>query len=77
MVLRSRKPFYRDMPGNYLLFASLFVAAMALFAIYSPLNSWLGFVALKPVILISIVTIIGLYVLAAEFTKKLFLKKHS
>jgi Mg2+-importing ATPase len=77
MVLRSRKPFYSDMPGNYLLFASLFVAAMALVAIYSPLNSWLGFVALKPVILISIVTIIGLYVLAAEFTKKLFLKKHS
>jgi Mg2+-importing ATPase len=76
MVLRTRKPFYKDKPGKYLLIISLIVGAAAFVVVYSPLNTLMGFVTLRPALLFTIALIVGFYIITAEITKRLFFRIH-
>jgi Mg2+-importing ATPase len=74
LVIRTRKPFFRSMPGKYLLAAVLIVAGVTAILPYSPLNKILGFIPLSVPLLLTLGGITVLYVLTSEVAKKVFYK---
>ncbi len=72
LVIRSRRPFFQSRPGQGLTLATLAVAGATLSLPYTPLGEPLGFAPLPATFLPALGAIIGLYVLAAEMTKKAF-----
>jgi Mg2+-importing ATPase len=74
LVVRSRKPFYKSRPSNYLLMTTLAVAVVTLVIPYTPLGVIFGFCPLSPTYLLLIGLITLAYVVAAEITKKIFYK---
>jgi len=72
LVVRTRKPFYRSLPGRYLMIATLIVAIVTAVMPYTPLARILGFDFLAGKFWVFIAIIVALYVIAAEFTKKIF-----
>lgn len=71
-VVRSRKPFFKSKPSQYLLFATLSVVALTLALPYSPLAVLAGFQPLPLSLLGLLAVLVGLYVATAEITKRLF-----
>jgi Mg2+-importing ATPase len=74
LVIRTQKPFFRSMPGKYLLAAVLIVAGVTAALPYSPLNKILGFIPLSVPLLLTLGSITVLYVLTSEVAKKVFYK---
>jgi Mg2+-importing ATPase len=74
LVIRSRKPFFKSVPGKYLLIATACVAIAALFIPYTPLSGLFGFTSIPIWILLVIASIVTAYVFAAEVAKKWFYK---
>jgi Mg2+-importing ATPase len=75
LVVRTRRPLFRSRPGNALLASTVVLVAVA-FAIPSvPHAAILGFVALPPTVLAALAAIAGLYVVAAEITKRWFYRR--
>ena len=75
LVIRTRRPFFKSMPGKYLLIATLLIVVMTLILPFTPLGDIFGFSPLP----ISFLLIVGLitisYILTAEIAKKIFYKK--
>ncbi|MDI6605046.1 MAG: magnesium-translocating P-type ATPase [Thermoanaerobacteraceae bacterium] len=74
LVIRSRKPFFKSIPGKYLVIATSCVGIATLIIPYSPMAGILGFQAIPFWVLFLIAAVIMLYVLTAEIVKKLFYK---
>jgi Mg2+-importing ATPase len=74
LVIRSRRPFFKSLPGKYLLLATLLSAGVTLVFPFTPLGKIFGFQPLPVVILVVLGVIVGLYILAAEVTKGIFYK---
>jgi len=74
LVVRSRRPFFKSIPGKYLSIATFSVAIVTLLIPYTPLSGLLGFTPISGWILIVILIIIVLYILTAEVAKKMFYK---
>ena len=74
LVIRSRKPFFKSKPGKYLLVATLSVVALTLIIPFTPFTKVFGFSPLPMVFLLVIGTIVVLYIVAAELTKRAFYK---
>jgi Mg2+-importing ATPase len=72
LVVRTRRPFYRSRPGNWLLIATVAVLGVALVLPYLPRSSIFGFVPLPASLLLSMVGLTLAYVLTVEFAKKSF-----
>jgi Mg2+-importing ATPase len=72
LVIRTRRPFFRSMPGKALLSAVLIVAAVTVALPYSPLSKVLGFVRLPLVPVLVLIGITALYVLGSELAKRVF-----
>lgn len=75
LVIRTRLPFYKSKPGKHLVMATLAVIALVHLIPFSPLAGILGFKPLPLTFLIAMWIIVGLYVLGAEFAKKIFYSK--
>ena len=75
LVIRSRKPFFKSRPGNYLLMATLSVVVVTTIVPVTPLAEILGFSPLPIVFLLLIGIIVLLYIIAAEMAKTVFYKK--
>jgi Mg2+-importing ATPase len=76
LVIRSRRPFFKSRPGNYLLIATIAIVFAALiFPFITPLAKIFGFVPLPMSFLMILGIIIVLYILTAELAKKIFYKK--
>ncbi len=75
LVIRTRRPFFKSMPGKYLLIATLLIVVMTIILPFTPLGNIFGFSPLP----ISFLLIVGLitisYILTAEIAKKIFYKK--
>jgi Mg2+-importing ATPase len=72
LVIRSRRPFFKSKPGKYLLRATLLIITFTLILPYTPLAHPFDFSEL-PVLFLSLLgAIVGLYVFAAEMTKRIF-----
>ena len=74
LVIRTRLPFYKSKPGKHLVYATLAVIAMVHVLPYSPIAPMLGFKPLPLIFLVAMWIIVGLYVVGAEYAKKLFYK---
>ncbi len=74
LVIRTRLPFYKSKPGKHLVYATLAVIAMVHVLPYSPIAPLLGFKPLPLSFLVAMWLIVGLYVVGAEYAKKLFYK---
>lgn len=72
LVVRTRRPFYRSRPGNWLLIATVAVLGVALVLPYLPWSSVFGFVPLPASLMLSMVGLTLAYVLTVEFAKKSF-----
>lgn len=74
LVIRSRKPFFKSVPGKYLSIATICVAIAALIIPFSPLSGLLGLTAIPIWILLTIAIIVASYIFVAEVAKKWFYK---
>jgi len=75
LVIRSRKPFFKSMPGMYLLLATLAIVGVTLIFPFTPLAGLFGFQPL-PVLFLSVLGgIVVIYILAAEVVKKTFYER--
>lgn len=72
LVVRTRRPFYRSAPGRSLLVATLLLIGITPVLPYTPLAAAFGFHALSLLFLLLVGVIVGLYVVAAEATKRAF-----
>ncbi|MGZ3768146.1 MAG: magnesium-translocating P-type ATPase [Bdellovibrio sp.] len=68
-VVRSFKPFFKSRPSRWLVFTAVFSALVGLFLVYSPLNSFLGFVSLPAGPFLGLIAIVILYAVFSEITK--------
>ena len=75
LVVRTYKPFYQSRPGRYLLLSTLLVTVITLWLPYSPLSTPLGFVPLPLNVLGLVFLITALYLLIAEFAKRMFYRR--
>ena len=75
LVVRTRRPFLKSRPGDWLLWSTIGVSALALALPYLGLTRWLGFVPLPPSLLLAVVGLSLTYVLAAELTKRWFYRR--
>ena len=74
LVIRSRQPFFKSVPGKYLSIATICVAIVAITIPYTPLSELLGFTSIPIWILIIIAIIVAVYILIAEVAKSWFYK---
>ncbi len=72
LVIRTRKPFYTSRPSRYLFIATMAIVAVILALPYTPLAGILGFEPLPLVFILVMFGIVGLYMIMAEVTKKVF-----
>jgi Mg2+-importing ATPase len=72
LVVRTRRPFYRSRPGNWLLIATAVVMAIALVLPYLPFSSIFGFVPLPAPLMLGMIALTLAYVFAVELAKKWF-----
>jgi len=72
LIVRTRRPFFRSLPGRWLLGLSVLGWLLTLWLPYSPLAPLLGFKPLPPLYLGALAAILLLYMLSAELLKRLF-----
>jgi P-type Mg2+ transporter len=75
LVIRTRKPFFKSMPGKALLVATIVVIGVTLIAPLTPFGRIFEFIPMPVSFLLVLIIILVLYILAAEQTKKLFYKR--
>jgi Mg2+-importing ATPase len=74
LVIRSRKPFFKSLPGKYLLIATLSIFVATLILPFTPVAAIFGFSPLPKLFLLFIGIIVLFYIFTAEITKKIFYK---
>ncbi len=74
-AIRTKKPFFKSMPGKMLFWMSAAVVVMLLILVYTPISSTFEFVELNGSMILFICGIVTAYFIAAELTKKFFFKK--
>jgi Mg2+-importing ATPase len=74
-VIRTRRSFFRSRPSDYLIEATLIIAAITLLIPYSPLAVPFNFISTPLSFLASIAGIVILYVAVAELAKRIFYRR--
>ena len=77
LIVRTARPVLASRPGDKLLIAVIGISAVLLMIIYSPINSYLGLIALPIKIFLALLGVSFLYALTAEILKKNFYKHNS
>jgi P-type Mg2+ transporter len=78
LVLRTRRPSWRSLPGRLLVGLTVAVAVVAISLPYlGVLSGWFGLVPLPPYLLLAGVTVVGVYVIANEVAKRWFYRRAS
>ena len=77
LIVRTKRPVIKSKPSNKLLLAIVLVAIALIAMIYSPINTYLGLIALPVHALLSMLAISLIYALTAEILKKQFFKHNS
>jgi len=76
LVVRTRRPFFKSIPGKYLLTATLLVVCVTLVLSFIAVGRKLfGFTALPSSFLVLMGVIVFLYIVSAEVLKKAFYKR--
>lgn len=74
LVMRTQKRFYRSKPAPILLYSSIVVGIITMLIPYLPFRQYLGMEPIKPMLLLSLFLILGLYVIVTEIAKYYFYK---
>lgn len=77
LIVRTKRPVIKSKPSKKLLVAIILVAVALIAIIYSPINTYLGLIALPSKALLSMLGISLIYALTAEILKKQFYKHNS
>jgi Mg2+-importing ATPase len=72
LVIRSRRPFFRSMPGRHLLIATLAIMVITPILPFTSVGRVFGFRPLPVSFLLLLAAIVALYVIAAEIAKRYF-----
>ncbi|NTV04996.1 MAG: magnesium-translocating P-type ATPase [Chlorobiaceae bacterium] len=75
LVIRTRLPFFKSLPGRYLLTATLLVVLGVLALPFTPLAMTFGFARLPLLFYGWMLLIVVMYILSAEVTKHFFYKR--
>ncbi len=75
LVIRTRLPFFKSLPGRYLSIATMLVVLAVLLLPNSPLGPMFGFTRLPAVFYGLMLLFVVLYIISAEFTKRFFYRK--
>ncbi len=75
LVIRTRLPFFKSLPGKYLLAATILVVLAVLALPFTPLAATFGFAQLPPIFYGWMLLIVVLYIVSAEVTKHFFYKR--
>jgi Mg2+-importing ATPase len=75
LVVRTRRPFYRTMPGRPLLWTTHAVAVIAIILPFTPLARVFGFTSIPLVFLPAWAAIVAAYIGSAERTKRWFFRR--
>jgi Mg2+-importing ATPase len=76
LVVRTRRPFFKSIPGRYLLTATLLIVCVTLALPFVRIGGRLfGFTPLPLSFLVLMGLIVGFYIISAELVKKIFYKK--
>lgn len=77
LIVRTARPFLKSKPSKNLLLAIVGVILALIVMAYSPINTYLGLIALPIKALVSLLTISFVYAVTAELLKKNFYKHNS
>ncbi len=72
LVIRTKKPFFKSIPGKYLSAATLLIVAIALLFPFMPIGNVFGFTQLPLSFLIVMGLIVAVYIISAEIMKAVF-----
>jgi Mg2+-importing ATPase len=75
LVIRSKLPFFKSKPGEYLLMMTIFVGIFTLLFSFLPLAKIFEFTFLSFPLISAILGIVSLYVVTAEIVKRAFYKR--
>nr|WP_316779063.1 cation transporting ATPase C-terminal domain-containing protein [Pedobacter antarcticus] len=75
LVVRTRLPFFKSLPGKYLLIATIAVLFLVLLLPLTPMSLWFGFTRLPLSYYGWMMLIIILYLVSAELAKRWFYRK--
>ncbi|WP_199415149.1 HAD-IC family P-type ATPase [Chitinophaga silvisoli] len=75
LVMRTRLPFFKSLPGKGMLLATGLVLLFVLMLPWLPIAGFLGFTPLQVIYYGYIFLIVGMYVLCAELVKSWFFRK--
>jgi Mg2+-importing ATPase len=76
LVVRTRRPFFRSIPGIYLLGTSIAVCLAAFLIPYTPLALLFGFAPLPHYYALIVIIIVSAYILLAEQLKSIFYRRY-
>ena len=75
LVVRTRLPFFKSLPGRYLTIATLLVVVFVLIIPFTPVAALFAFAKLPVAFYGWMVLIVATYIVSAELAKKWFYKK--
>lgn len=75
LVVRTRLPFFRSLPGRFLSGATLLVLLLVLVLPFTPLAGWFGFTRLPAAYYGWMLLILALYMTSAEIAKRWFYRR--
>ena len=75
LVIRSRRPFFKSVPGKHLVIATLVIVSAALILPYTLLGDLFGFGPLPLSFVVVMAVIVALYIVAGEVTKRIFYRR--
>jgi Mg2+-importing ATPase len=75
LVVHTRRPFFRSTPGRLLWISTLAVSLVTLALPYLTFGKHLGFTPLPTWVVVALVSLTGLYVVAADIAKKFFYER--
>ncbi|MCX9025284.1 MAG: magnesium-translocating P-type ATPase [Candidatus Methanoperedens sp.] len=75
LVIRTKKPFFKSIPGKYLSAATLLIVGSTLILPFTPLGKLFEFSQLPISFLLLMGAIVAFYIIAAEMVKAIFYKR--
>ena len=75
LVIRTQGPLWKSRPSKYLMFATFAVVAATVLLPFIALGRLFGLVPISPSFILFTAVIVGVYILGAELTKRLFYQR--
>jgi Mg2+-importing ATPase len=75
LVIRTKKPFFKSIPGKYLSAATLLIVASAFIFPFMPIGKIFGFSQLPVSFLLLMGLIVAFYIISAEIVKAVFYRR--